>query len=135
MTGDELLFFNAMPGALPLYAALAAGIGAMDPEVTARVSRTQITFQAGYGFAFVSLRRIKGCPEVFLILTLGLGRRLESPRVAVAVEPYPGRWTHHFILSAPDQLDGELWEWIREAHDFARSKGRGRAKGAPKNRR
>ncbi len=121
LTADELLFFDRMPDALPLYAALAQGLRALS-GVTVKVSKTQITFAARYGFAFVSLRRMKGCPPVFLILTLGLGRRLNSPRAAVAVEPYPGRWTHHFILSDPGELDDELWGWVREAHLFAQTK-------------
>lgn len=133
MTADELMFFDAMPGALPLYAALAAGIRELDPDVAVRTAKTQITFQARYGFAFVSLRRIRGCPEVFLILTLGLGRRLDSPRVAVAVEPYPGRWTHHFILSDLRELDDELWSWVREAHGFAQTKGNRRSAAPHKN--
>ena len=122
MTGDELLFFNAMPGALPLYEALTQKLLAAMPDTVVKVQKSQITFQARYGFAFVSLRRIRGCPPVFLILTIGLGRRLDSRRVAVAVEPYPGRWTHHLLLSQPDQLDGELMAWLREAHDFALTK-------------
>ncbi len=123
MTADELLFFDPMPGALPLYGALREHLAAF-PGVEVRTARTQITFKARYGFAFVSLRRMKGCPETFLILTLGLDRRLESPRVAVAVEPYPGRWTHHFILSRPEQIDEELLGWIGQAYAFARTKGR-----------
>lgn len=124
MTTDELLFFNAMPGALPLYDALRSHILSAYPETAVEVKKTQINFKARYGFAFVSLGRMKGCPETYLILTLGLDRRLSSPRVAVAVEPYPGRWTHHFILSRADQLDGELLGWLGEAHDFAQRKTR-----------
>ncbi len=123
MSQDELLFFDPMPGALPLYDALRTHLTAL-PGVEVKVAKSQITFKARYGFAFVSLRRMKGCPEVFLILTLGLGRRLSSPRVAVAVEPYPGRWTHHFIISDLGQLDAELLGWIAEAHTFAQVKGR-----------
>ena len=65
---------------------------------------------------------MKGCPEVFLILSFGLSHRLDSPRIAVAVEPYPNRWTHHVILSEAGQLDSELMDWLREAHDFALTK-------------
>ncbi len=125
MTQDELLFFNAMPGALPLYDALRSRLVAL-PGATVRVAKTQITFACRYGFAFVSLRRMRGCPAVFLILTLGLPQRLDSPRIAVATEPYPGRWTHHIILSDPAQLDGELLDWCRAAYDFARAKERRR---------
>ena len=122
MTADELLFFDPMPRALPLYEALSEMLVAAFPNVTVRVQKTQITFRERYGFAFVSLRRMKGCPEVFLILSFGLGRRLDSPRVAAAVEPYPNRWTHHVIVSDISQLDGELLGWLREAHDFAQTK-------------
>lgn len=99
MTPDELLFFDAMPGALPLYEALRNRLLAQCPDTALKVQKSQITFRARYGFAFVSLRRMKGCPEVFLILSFGLSHRLDSPRIAVAVEPYPNRWTHHVILS------------------------------------
>lgn len=119
MTADELLFFDAMPSALPLYETIRRALLTAFPAVTLKVQKTQITFREKYGFAFVSLRRMKGCPEVFLILTIGLGRRLGSPRVAIAVEPYPNRWTHHIIISRQDQIDEELMGWLREAHDFA----------------
>lgn len=119
MTTEELLFFDSMPGALPLYEALSCQLLSRFPDVTVKVQKTQITFKAKYGFAFVSLRRMRGCPEVFLILSFGLGRCLSSPRVAVAVEPYPHRWTHHVIVSDQCQLDEELMGWLDEAHQFA----------------
>lgn len=122
MTTDELLFFDAMPGALPLYKQLSQKLLAAFPGVTVKVHRTQITFRERYGFAFVSLRRMKGCPEVFLILSFGLGHPLRSPRVAAAVEPYPGRWTHHVIVSDQSQLDQELMGWLEEAHAYALAK-------------
>ena len=122
MTAEELLFFNPMPRALPLYEALSDKLLAMFPNVAVKVQKTQITFREKYGFAFVSLRRMKGCPEVFLILSFGLSHRLDSPRVAAAAEPYPNRWTHHVIVSDQSQIDGELMSWLREAHDFALTK-------------
>ena len=119
MTADELMFFNAMPGALPLYEALRRKLLTACPDTTLKVQKTQITFRAKYGYAFVSLRRMRGCPEVFMIVSFGLSHRLDGPRIAAAVEPYPGRWTHHTIVSEAKQLDGELMGWLREAHDFA----------------
>ena len=119
MTTEELLFFDPMPRALPLYEILSEKLLTAFPTITVKVQKTQITFREKYGFAFVSLRRIKGCPEVFLILSFGLSHRLDSPRVAVAVEPYPNRWTHHVIVSDESQIDGELMCWLREAHNFA----------------
>ena len=119
MTADELMFFDPMPGALPLYDALRTRLLAEMPDAAVRVQKTQITFSARYGFAFVSLRRMRGCPKVFLIVSFGLSRRLDSPRVAMAAEPYPNRWTHHVIVSEAGQIDDELMGWLREAHDFA----------------
>lgn len=119
MTADEMMFFNAMPGALPLYEALREKLLAECPDTTLKVQKSQITFKVKYGYAFVSLRRMKGCPEVFIIVSFGLFHRLDSPRIAVAVEPYPNRWTHHTIVSEAEQLDDELMGWLREAHDFA----------------
>ena len=55
-------------------------------------------------------------------MTFGLPIRLDSPRIAVAVEPYPSRWTHHVLISDEGQLDGELMGWIQSSWDFSESK-------------
>ena len=61
-------------------------------------------------------------PEGYLVITLGLPAPLESDRVAVRTEPYPGRWTHHIVISKPEELDEELVSWIGEAYAFADAK-------------
>lgn len=119
MTPDELMFFNSMPEALPLYAALSQRLLAAFPTVLVEVRKTQITFREKYGFAFVSLRRMKGCPKVFLIVSFGLSHRLDAPRIAMAVEPYPNRWTHHVIVGSGEEIDDELMGWLAEARGFA----------------
>ena len=119
MTSAELFFFNAKPEALPLYAAFAEQVLAAFPNVTVEVKKTQITFRERYGFAFVSLRKMKGCPEVFIIVSFGLSHRLDSLRIHMAVEPYPNRWTHHVIVTDVKEIDEELMGWLTEAHDFA----------------
>ena len=124
LTGDELLFFNAHPGLLPLYAALRGKILAAQPDASVRISKTQISFRSRYIFAMVSLpvHRRKGWPEEYLLFSFALGRRLDSPRVAQAVEPYPNRWTHHVLLTEPGQLDGEWMGWVEEAWRFSMTK-------------
>jgi len=116
-----LLFFDKMPGALPLYEAVQGMICAEFDSVRIKVQKTQISFSNKYLFACVSLpfRRRKGWPELCIILTFGLNRRLDDPRVAVAVEPYPGRWTHHVIIQNEDEVDGQILEWLKEAYQFA----------------
>ena len=61
-------------------------------------------------------------PDDYFALTLGLPAPLESNRVAAKTEPYPGRWTTHFVISSPSDLDKELFDWIEQAYSFAREK-------------
>ena len=37
---------------------------------------------------------------------------VESEQVAAKTEPYPGRWTTHFVLHRTPDLDEELFEWV-----------------------
>lgn len=123
-TEELLRFFNRAPEALPLYLALEKRVLEALPETALRVSKTQISLKNRYGFACVSLPggRIKGSGKGSLIVTFGLPYRLSNPRVFSAVEPYPKRWTHHVLLSSPEEIDVELMGWITEADQFARNK-------------
>ena len=114
-------FFNQKPELLPLYETLESVICAEFDDVRIKVQKTQISFYNKHMFACVSLplRRRKGWPDECLVFTLGLNRKLEHPRVAYAVEPYPGRWTHHILIQTAGEVDAELIEWIREAYAFA----------------
>jgi hypothetical protein len=62
---DELLFFARLPALLPVYTALKERLSARHPEMTVKVSKTQISFRSRYVFAMVSLphRRLLGWPE------------------------------------------------------------------------
>ena len=119
-----LFFFDGRPAELALYEALLLRMEAAFPDASVKVQKSQISFYHRHLFAAASLplRRRKGWPKQALLVTLGLPYRLDSPRVAVAVEPYPGRWTHHVLVSEPGQIDGELLGWLREAYDFALAK-------------
>ena len=121
---DVLAFFNGRTQELALCEALFRRLDGLFPEGTVRVQKSQISFYGRHLFGAASLpvRRKKNWPEHCLVVTLGLGRRLDSPRVAVAVEPYPGRWTHHLLLTEENQIDAELLEWFQEAWNFAESK-------------
>lgn len=122
--GDVLFFFDGHPLELGLYEALFARMEAAFPQAAVKVQKSQISFYERHLFAAVSLplRRKKTWPEHCLVVTVGLNRRLDSPRVAVAVEPYPGRWTHHILLTAPEEIDDALMCWLEEARAFAVSK-------------
>ena len=125
MTDETYLFFAGKPGALDLYQVFERRVLAEVDGVRIRVQKTQISFSNRHNFAFVSLlpvRRKAERPDVWITVSFGLRRRLDSPRVDAAVEPYPERWTHHILVSSPDQIDAELMGWIREAAVFANGK-------------
>lgn len=122
---DTPFFFRDSPGALPLYLALEERILTMFPETRVRVQKTQISFSHRRNFAFASLlpaRRAALRPDPYLTVTVGLNRRLDSPRVDAASEPYPGRWTHHIVIGSVEEIDGELLGWVREAAEFSAQK-------------
>lgn len=121
MDADPRSVFAKQPETIPLYEALESRILTELPHTNIRVAKTQVTFANRYGFAFASLpvRRMKGWPEEMILVTFGLEREEKHPRIAVATEPYPNRWTHHVVVSRVDEIDDELMEWIREAEAFA----------------
>ena len=121
---DEAIlhFFNQMPAALPLYEQFERRILAELEGVTVKVQKTQISFVNRHLFAcvsFASVRKKKDCPNPYLVITFGLDRKVESPRIDVATEPYPNRWTHHLLISKAEEIDGELIAWVKEAAAFA----------------
>lgn len=65
MAADEPMFLSRRPDALPLYEELRDKPLTECPDITLKVQKSLITFKAQYSFAFVSLRRMKSCPEVF----------------------------------------------------------------------
>ena len=121
---DVLFFFDGKPLELALYEALFRHLEMEFSEASVRVQKSQISFYGRHLFSAASLpvRRKKSWPEHCIVLTIGLSHRLDSPRVAVATEPYPGRWTHHILLSDEAQIDGELLGWLREAWAFSEQK-------------
>ena len=124
MTAEVLAFLGGHPGRIALFEAVEAAVAALG-ESTLEVKATQISWKNPRLFAMLSLppmaeRRRAGD----LMLTLGLGERLDSPRVFRAVAPYPGRWTCHLLLSRPEEVDGAVRTWLAQAYRFAREKGR-----------
>ena len=121
---DLLFYFDGHPLELALYQAFFGALDARLPQARVRIQKSQISFYGRHLFAAASIpvRRKKDWPKNCLLVTFGLGQRLDSPRIAVAVEPYPGRWTHHLMIGSTEELDDEVLEWLREAAAFAETK-------------
>ena len=116
---DAMQFFDRRPRELELYQDFEDKVFAACPETHIRVQKTQITFENRHGFAFVSLPRRKVKEPTIVV---SLSDRVDSPRIWVATEPYPNRWTHHMLISDESQLDEEVLGWIKEAAAFAAAK-------------
>ena len=122
---DTALFFNEHSEAFPMYKALEDRILTDIRDVNIKVQKSQITFSNKHGFAFVSFlpaRKAKERPKVYITITFGLKYKKESPRIDVATEPYPNRWTHHVLISSIDEIDDELLSRIKEASNFSAMK-------------
>ena len=123
---DKLLqFFDQMPEALPLYQKFEKEVLSRVEDVHIKVQKTQITYSNRHVFACVSfakVRKAKERPPVYIVVTFGLAYKKESPRIDIATEPYPNRWTHHVLVSEEEQIDEELLGWVEEAAAFSAAK-------------
>lgn len=89
------------------------------------MQKSQISYYNRHLYACVSFLKVKKkaeLPEDYFVLTPGLSAPLESDQVTAKTEPYPGRWTTHFVISSPSDLDEELFDWIEQAYQFAQAK-------------
>lgn len=120
---EEILqFFDAHPDAFPLYDKFEKCVTEHVPEARIKVQKTQISFYNRHMFACVSFARVrkkKDCPDSYIVVTFGLDHRAVSPRIDIATEPYPNRWTHHVLISELSEIDDELMAWVEEAASFS----------------
>ena len=122
---DALLFFGRHQGVYPLYECFQEKLLFRFPASRIKVQKSQISFYNRHLYACVSFLKVKQkaeLPQDYFVLTLGLPAPLESDRVAAKTEPYPGRWTTHFVISRPADLGKDLFGWIEQAYNFAQSK-------------
>lgn len=122
LSPEEILFFAGKPQKLELYEAIRASLLARFEDMRIDVKKTQISFKARTIFAMVSLPRSKAQEkrESSLILTLGLHRAAAHPLIFQCVQPYPNRFTHHVLISAPADMDDALMELMQEAYALHR---------------
>lgn len=112
--------FTGRAEALALFHSVREFIESLGP-VKIEAMKSKISFGTKNKFAWVWLPRPwdKKRPENSIVLTFGLGRRIEHERIAQAVELYPGRWTHHVIIENEADLDEDVREWLNEAYVFS----------------
>ncbi len=113
--------FAGKAESLALFHAVRLCIESLGP-VKMEAMKSQISFGARTKFAWVWLPPAwaKNRPENSIVLTFGLRRHVEHERIVQAVEPRPGRWTHHVIIEKQADLDEDVCAWLREAYDLSR---------------
>ncbi len=119
LTGDAMLFFDGRPAELDLYCQFAPWLAEHFPEAVLDVQKTQLTFRSPRFFCAISIRRMVRRPKPYLVLTFGLFRPLDHPRVALSAHPTPKRWTHHVLLAGPEDWDETVLDWLNEAWDLS----------------
>lgn len=75
--------------------------------------KTSIHLVHTSGFAGIHPRKS------FLYLNLRMDRPLQVERVAKSEQVSKNRYHNEIKIAAPDELDGELIEWVKEAYALA----------------
>ena len=122
---NELMFFDGEPQALELYETFAEKLFTLCPDSGMRVQKTQITFTNPKVFACVSMLKVRPAgqrPKEYIVVTFGLDQQVQSPKIDAAAEAHPGRWTHHVLISTPEEIDDQLMTWVQDAYAFSASK-------------
>ena len=125
MDERTLFFFRDNPDALPLYQKFEKLVCSAIEGIEIKTQKTQISFYNRHMFACVSFAKVRKKsmrPNCYIVVTFGLDHQICSPRIDVATEAQPNRWTHHVLISEPSEIDGELMGWIKEASAFSDAK-------------
>ena len=125
MTNKEIeAFFAGKTEAKALFMAVDRKIRAIGPAII-KVRKTQISFATRTQFAWVWMPQPtdRKRPMHSLVLSFGCGRQIVHDQIVEAIEPYPGRWTHHVIIAEEADLTGALDAWLREAYRFSETRG------------
>jgi len=117
--------FEGWPASRQLFDVIRAYIESMGP-VKVEVAKTQVSFGVDTKFAWVWLPQmwIKKANDDSVTLAFDLTHCVEHPHIKSAVEPRPGRWTHHVVINSEADFNDDVKSWLREAHLAALKRGR-----------
>jgi hypothetical protein len=111
-------FFGTDSVGLAVFHRVRAALAASHPDVTVRVSKSQVALRRRRGFAYLWV------PGQYLhrsaapvALSIAADRRIPSGRFKEVV--HPGPWMHHLEVVDPDEVDAEVVGWLRSAADDA----------------
>jgi hypothetical protein len=113
MTVDE--FFAGHPFARAVFdrvREVASELG----EYELRVGKSQVAFRRARGFAYVWIpgRHLRN-PDADVVLSIPLGRHVDSPRFKEVAHPSPKVWMHHLEVYDLAEIDDQVRGWLSEA--------------------
>ncbi|MFY9901675.1 MAG: DUF5655 domain-containing protein [Trichococcus sp.] len=117
-------FFAGKPETKALFMAVERKIRAIGPAIIT-VTKTQISFATRTQFAWVWMPQPtdRKRPLHSLVLSFSCGRQIVHDQIVEAIEPSPGRWTHHIIIAEEADLTAAVDAWMREAYQFSETRG------------
>lgn len=81
-----------------------------------RVGRSQVTVQRRRGFAYLwRPGQYLVHPDADLVVSIALGRPVDSARFKQVVQVSPRHWMHHLEVHSAEDLDEQVAAWLAEA--------------------
>lgn len=111
-------FFADSPEGLAVHDRVAQVVADFG-EVQSRVTRSQVAFRRGRGFAFVWRPGQYLRSDVPAVLSIALPHEVDSPRFKEVAHPSPSVWMHHLELTDVSQVDDEVRGWLWKAWEHA----------------
>jgi len=119
-TADE--FFAVDTYEQRIFDLLLVSLRRRYPSTETEVQKTDVALQeGGRPFAYVwvpGVRRIPGRPLHYVIVSFGLNRCIDDPRMTEVTQSYPGRWMHHVVVAEPADIDDTLIGWLTAARNW-----------------
>ncbi len=111
MTIEEY-FEGARPFERPIFDAVVSGLDDLEGLI---IDPLNVGILLKNGPMFAELR-----PKTkWTALGFSLGRKLETNRLSRKVVDYGKKYFHVINVTDPNQIDGQVLEWLREAYDLA----------------
>ena len=121
----ELMYFAGDEALLPAYGKLRAEMLRLYPSSEVRAKKSQISFRDPHPYVWVWTLAGHGSRKAGkgpLFITFASPFPIESPLIHTKLEPYPGRWTHHVAVNAPEEISEELIRLLQASHSFRNDK-------------
>ena len=95
-------------------------------SIMVEAAKTQVSFgvNPNIKFAWVWLPQmwIKKQKENSITIEFDLDHEVQHTRIKNAVEPRPGRWTHHVVVEKESDFNSIIKLWPRQAHELAQTR-------------